>query len=164
MQQADSIRYTTFFDVTNTTYGNWWFGLVGLVFVGVGILMIRNPGLFRQSPAFVRGFGWFFVVFASLWTIGASMGPYQEYQGLRRAVRDHTYLVVEGIVTDFVPGRSDGHPPESFNVAGHRYSYSPYVVTSGFNQITARGGPIRPGLRVRIADVHGVMARLEVAP
>ena len=107
--------------------------------------------------------GWIFVVFASLWTLGASCGLYAEYAGIRRALRDSTYVVVEGVVTEFVPGRTDGHPAESFVVNGHRYEYSPYIVTSGFSQIQPLGGPIHEGLLVRIADVDGTIARLEVA-
>ena len=108
--------------------------------------------------------GWIFVIFSSLWTLGASCGLYAEYAGLRSALRTGSYLTVEGVVTEFVPGRSDGHPAESFVVNGHRYEYSPYIVTSGFSQIQSHGGPIREGLRVRIADVDGTIARLEVAP
>jgi hypothetical protein len=56
-----------------------------------------------------------------------------------------------------------GHAMESFEVAGHCYSYSDYVVVAGFNNTQSHGGPIRNGLRVRIADIDGQIARLEVA-
>jgi hypothetical protein len=37
-------------------------------------------------------------------------------------------------------------------------------VTQGFNDSQNHGGPMREGLRVRIADVNGEIARLEIAP
>jgi hypothetical protein len=71
--------------------------------------------------------------------------------------------VVEGVVHDFVPMPFDGHPHESFEVAGHSYEYSDFEVTQGFNNTQSHGGPMRDGLRVRIADVGGRIARLEIA-
>jgi len=37
------------------------------------------------------------------------------------------------------------------------------MVTAGFNNTLSHGGPIHEGLRVRIADVDGAIARLEIA-
>jgi hypothetical protein len=51
---------------------------------------------------------------------------------------------------------------ESFEVAGRRYRYSDFVLVPGFHTTTTRGGPIREGLHVRIADVDGEIARLEI--
>ena len=56
-----------------------------------------------------------------------------------------------------------GHSLESFEVNGHRFAYSDYIVTAGFNNTQSHGGPIREGLQVRIVAVDGRIARLEVA-
>ena len=52
---------------------------------------------------------------------------------------------------------------QPFSVAGRRFSYSDYVVTAGFRQTTAHGGPIREGLRVRVTHAGNTILRLEVA-
>ena len=86
-----------------------------------------------------------------------------EHRELVAALESRRYVVVEGVVHDFVPGPLSEHPMESFEVEGHRYEYSNAMVTEGFNITQSHGGPMRDGLRVRIADVHGVIARLEIA-
>jgi hypothetical protein len=35
-QALDSLTYTVVFDVTQAAYDNWWFGLVGFVFIAIG--------------------------------------------------------------------------------------------------------------------------------
>lgn len=90
-------------------------------------------------------------------------GTYSEYANLRDALRQGRYRTVEGIVTDFQPGDYGGHRHETFKVGDARYSYLWPEITSAYNTPLPRGGFIREGLRVRIADVDGRIARLEVA-
>ena len=92
-----------------------------------------------------------------VWTAVAFGTSYREYSSLRDALRSGNFEVVQGPVENFVEG--DGRRPESFDVRGHRYSYSWSVIQAGFNS----PGLIRPGLEVRIADVNGEIARLEVS-
>ena len=88
---------------------------------------------------------------------------YAEYRGRRERLRRGEFEVVGGVVQNFTPGDTMRHVAERFEVAGHAYSYPPYVMTVAFHRTVERGGPIREGLRVRIADVDGKIARLEVA-
>jgi hypothetical protein len=74
-----------------------------------------------------------------------------------------SYQRVEGVVTGFRPGRADSHPPEEFDVDGHHFRYAPADQFYGFNTVAGEGGPIHEGARVRIADVDGIIARLEIA-
>jgi len=88
------------------------------------------------------------------------------YDSCRKAVmalRDGQYAVVEGYVSDFVPMPHSGHSMESFVVQGHRFSYSDYVVSAGFNNTASHGGPIREGLYVRVTYTNDVILRLEIA-
>ena len=81
-----------------------------------------------------------------------------EYRELAGALRSGHYQIVEGIVSEYTPRGPGQHPPESWSVAGHHYSlYS--QITSGF----AEAGRVRAGQQVRIADVKGRIARLEIA-
>ena len=55
-----------------------------------------------------------------------------------------------------------GHSNECFRVKQKTFCYSDYVIGPGFNQTSTHGGPIRPGLPVRIAYLDGYIIRLEV--
>jgi hypothetical protein len=84
-----------------------------------------------------------------------------------RLARGH-FVTVQGVVVDFIPGDPDDHVRESWAILDergrHAYAYGPAAVAPGFDRTQPHGGPIRAGLRVRVADVDGHIARLEVAP
>jgi hypothetical protein len=73
------------------------------------------------------------------------------------------YSVIEGVVTDFHPMPYEGHDDECFSVTSRRFCYSDYQATPGFHNAASHGGPIRPGLRVRIAHSGGTILRIEIA-
>jgi hypothetical protein len=102
----------------------------------------------------VTGFGLVFLV-------ALPVVKWRERQAFRDRLQRKSYSLVEGTVTDFVPGAVNGHPMERFAVNGHEYQYSPYT-SSGYSTIAAQGGTIRPGMHVRIADVDGNIVRLEI--
>jgi hypothetical protein len=56
-----------------------------------------------------------------------------------------------------------GHPNETLSVNGVEFSYSDYVIVPCFNNTTSHGGPIRDGLRVRIAYSGNCILKLEIA-
>jgi hypothetical protein len=68
-----------------------------------------------------------------------------------RVFKSGRYSVVEGTVEDFRPMPYEGHSYEEFRVGSVQFSYSDYQDRPGFNQSSSHGGPIREGLRVRIA-------------
>jgi hypothetical protein len=76
------------------------------------------------------------------------------------------YTHVEGRVTHFVRGDPSHHVDESWWVVAndHTYSYS-YSPSSGSGYVgpTSPGAPLDEGSLVRIADVDGRIARLEIA-
>ena len=77
------------------------------------------------------------------------------------------YQTVEGIVTDFDPMPYEGHKLECFTVQKTRFCYSDYRIDPGFRKTASHGGPIRPGLRVRIAYrsafKQNMILRIEIA-
>ncbi len=99
---------------------------------------------------------------ATILSVGLGKSLHDQRQ-LADALRKGEYEIVEGEVVDFVPMPYDGGARESFVVGGHRYDYSDWEATAGFNNTQSHGGPIRQGVRVRIADVGGEIARLEIA-
>ena len=156
--------YVTVFDITQKPF-EWWWAAFGLIFVVIGAVLIKTgPKLDRNKsgkkfgltfPVDSRLLGWFFVIFASGWTLVAFSSTYSTYREYVQAYQTGRYSVVEGLVEDFHPMPYEGHPSECFRVNRENFCYSDYVVSPGFNQSASHGGPIRAGLPVRIAYVEG---------
>jgi hypothetical protein len=148
MDLMDASCFRTYFDATKKL-PDLWFVAPGLVFLILGILLIR----FRDNPFMARGPRWwsrtfpiFFFAFACLWTLLSTVGIVGQWLTARNSQAE----VVEGTVENFHAMPFTGHDTEHFTVQGVRFDYSDYVVTPGFNQTSSHGGPIRPGLDVRI--------------
>ena len=110
-----------------------------------------------------RVFAGLFLLFACFWTLLSLALTATDYFGLASDLRHGRCEVVEGIVEQFDPMPYEGHKDESFVVSGHRFEYSDYDITAGFNRSRSHGGPIRQGLRVRIQCKGNEIAKLEVA-
>ena len=163
------MHFQTVFDASQNGYSTWWFPAFGLFFVCLGALFVFAPATMnRLLPRGPKGrfrtiFNWTFFVFAVAWTLVNFVVTYQQYHKVVTALRNGQYSVVEGPVTDFVPMPYTGHAMVRFTVGGHRFSYSDYVVTSGYNNTASHGGPIREGLYVRVSYIGNLILRLEVA-
>ena len=74
--------------------------------------------------------------------------------------------VFDGVVTDFTPGDPGDHVTERWVLQtpnGRRtYAYSPSIIGPGYDRTAAHGGLVRDGLNVRVTDVGGWIARLEI--
>jgi hypothetical protein len=127
-----------------------------LFILAVCALTIRYGDRFRRFLASLAAI--FVVASTASWL----RSDYEEYVKLRDALNSSRYEVVEGIVEDFVPGRQDGHGREHFRVGAHEYAYSNSETTAGYRRIGPEGGAIRAGMRVRIYDVGGAIAHLEI--
>lgn len=88
--------------------------------------------------------------FSMFWTAMASFGVFGEYFKMRSILTNGRARVVHGPVQDFHPMPYGGHDTERFVVAGVPFAYSDYNVVAGFHQTSSHGGPIAPGLMVRI--------------
>jgi len=160
--------YVTVFDITQKPF-EWWWSAFGLMFVAIGLVLIRfGPQIDRfASGAPARIVGWFFVIFASGWTLLAFGGTYIKYLEYRRAYQNGQYSIVRGLVEDFRPMPYEGHKDECFRVSQKQFCYSDYEVSPAFNQSASHGGPIRANIPVRIAYLEdggpvGHILRLEV--
>jgi hypothetical protein len=67
--------------------------------------------------------------------------------------------VLEGEVTQFVGGPKT----ECFTVEDRRFCYSDAGIRAGFTRSSMYGGPIEPGLPVRVSAIGDTIVRLEVA-
>ena len=151
------MNYQTVFEITDKGY-QWWFPTVGIVGTAV-IFILRNVVRVPDSKRrIVRVALWFSLI----WTMATFAVTFPEYYLLRKKYRAHQYSVVEGIVENFKPMPYEGHENETFTVNGMRFEYSDYAVSSGFNQTSSHGGPIKEGIQVRISHIGNVILRLEI--
>lgn len=161
MTGRQDMDYYVAFDASQPNLGNWAFALIPLAVCLIGAAMIAfNRRAKAERRRLLPYVGTFFggVVFC-LFVIRGVL----EHERLTDRLQSGRFVVVEGVVENFVPMRAGGKGYERFVVAGHEYHYSENMPSFSFNQTRSSGGPIRPGIRVRIADVDGVIARLEVA-
>lgn len=97
-------------------------------------------------------------------TLGTWSGVSDE-AALGERVHRGAYELVEGTVENFVPGDRGAHHEESWTIrsggAVHAYRYLVSRDEPGFRQ---SAGPVYAGARVRVADVDGVIGRLEIEP
>jgi hypothetical protein len=159
MAPSDSLTYRVVFDVSRQLPQDWWGFILPLVMVTV--LMRFGPRNRVNQTLWFKGV---FVGFAIFLTIAIAVITWTSYFLFRGTLEHGDYRVVEGTVAEFVPEKPNTKQPESFIVVSPAettvYSYSRWIGTGGLNN---SHGHIRNGVRVRIADVRGRIARLEVA-
>ena len=143
-----------------------WVLLIPVAMFGIGlgasIYLSRQAGTSR-SGRLRRGFMVLWTCGVGLLGIGVFIDTYNHFVYHRDSLRSGRVRVVEGVVSQFDPEPPEGHHDESFDVAGQHFSYSQYVLNSGFNHSRGAGGPIRDGLQVRITYLDGQILRLEIA-
>lgn len=156
-------QWITLYDASRAAPSGLLFPLVGLALVAIGIVGVRlkHFGLEEGGHSRVvrgstraRRFLWFAVAWTGL-SVALTIVPHVR---LIRALRAQRYQVVEGLVEDYVAADLMRKTPERWTVAGRRYKFYDSRVRSGLSS----PGVVQPGMVVRIADVDGAIARLEV--
>jgi hypothetical protein len=117
----------------------------------------------NMSRRFRQVFSWIFLLCGIVVTIFVLAGTYLQYTSALNDYKKGNYNIVDGIVTDFVPMPYTGHSYECFTVNTRRFCYADPMGTPGFNNTRSHGGPIRPGLHVRVSYVGNVILKLEIA-
>ena len=164
----DSVFYVTVYDVAGVrTVGPLpaVASLVVVVAAAVVLIGLRR-GWLRGAPRprdlRLQVMCWSAIIIGSVGFSGFLLGA-GETRRLQQALADGRYDLVEGRMENFEPGDRGGHREERFSVRSggevYRYRYSYPAVIAGFH---ASAGPLRAGMAVRIADVRGAIARLEV--
>ncbi|MFA5507589.1 MAG: hypothetical protein WC314_17735 [Vulcanimicrobiota bacterium] len=122
----------------------FFFGLVSLVMLvatwssGKGTRLVW-VGLFFLSVGLTA---------AASWRIFKTHGP------VVKAIGERQIREITGPVEDFVPESIEGAQHESFTVKEVRFEYSDSQQTGGFNNSSTQGGPIGPGITVRLTYFH----------
>jgi hypothetical protein len=157
------MQYAVVFDAADCGFRYWWLSLF-LIFPAAGgiWLLLDRRSLHGPLSRPRAAAPYVLLIVGGFVSIDLVLQPFLEYRSLTIRLNAGQYTVVEGVISDFHAMPSEGHGSERFVVSGHRYEYSDYVLAAGFNTTSRSGGPARNGLRVRIADVDGQIARLEV--
>ena len=162
------MTYTTYFDASAHPVHDWSWLLIGGLITLVGAVMAFRPKLIERLGFGFRNvsarpiFRWTSFLFGACWLLIACATIFSDALRASAKVRKNECSIVEGRVADFHPMPPAGHDTERFEVNGVPFSYSDYIITSGFNQSASHGGPIREGLPVRICYADGEILRLEV--
>ena len=142
----------------------FWPALFALVlFGGIGLAVLIGTFVVRDRSG-MGGLRWLGVAIlgVSLWGGYRNWITMQEEAACRRGLDSGGYALVEGVVTRYWPGDRKGRSEEWIveSVGGpYRYTLRTRVVEREEGE---RLGPVREGSHVRIADVDGRIARLEV--
>jgi len=155
--------YRLIFDASTVRYPTWQWVSPWLAAALLGLVLVRFPHIYGARPRYFRTFGVLLCVVGCLAAVGIEIASRSQRNRIVGALTSGRFRVVEGRITNFHPGSTDSHPPEEFDVGTHHYRYAPAEALYGFNRVAGGGGPLRAGLSVRIADVEGVIARLEIA-
>lgn len=127
--------------------------LVGLAVVAVGR---RLRGRLARLTTMVAG------LVVAAWAITWTTLVYRENVAanaeVRRALETGAYTTVEGQVTNYTREPRGGRRPERWTVAGHTYELSSFRLP----RTPLRPGIVKEGMWVRIAEVNGQIARLEI--
>jgi hypothetical protein len=147
-----ALSWVTVYDVSKDGWAPQWPSV--MVFLGAallgGLVMAWWP-----RPTVVkmqRVFGGLLFAFGLLAALLILTIDVWFHWTLSNDLRTGRAQVVEGVVTNFDPGRVSCHDAESFDVSQVHFAYSDYGITGGFNSTSTCGdGPFRSGQRVRLA-------------
>ena len=158
--------YHVIYDAAALRFPAWPIAVVGLAVAvaGVGLgAYFRRRGV---TSAVGRTVVTSAIIFGVSWTLLVGGGLYAQHEQLRRELRDGSFVRVEGVVYDSPRGPADGVVLGSWVVesgtTAHWYHYDRSPLAVGYRRAAPGTGGLRDGAHVRIADIGGRIARLEV--
>lgn len=161
------VDYVVAFDLAREGYTTWRLAIAPAVFgIAMATLAFQSGSFLsvrgRPGPGFYRTLAGMAAVALFGISVSSVAETWTDYKRLVDALRNGRFRVVEGPVTNFIPGGPGGHGSESFRVDSASFAYDAATTTSAFHRTRPYGGPVRDGLRVRIWEVDGAIVRLEV--
>ncbi|HEY0997806.1 MAG TPA: hypothetical protein VGD77_17585 [Gemmatimonadaceae bacterium] len=156
--------YHLLYDAAQVPFPGWPLTLGGVVAALLGVALLR---VFRGATSAASGArmsGLVLTIFGVTWTAVFGLGSWVHQWQLRAALDDGDFRVVAGTVYDQPVGAED---EDSWMVEGDSvsawYHYEGPLEGAGFRREGPGAGGLHDGSRVRIVDVNGRIARLEVA-
>ena len=161
-----TLAYDVIYDASQVRLPSWPIALVGLAVAAIGVGL---GAYFRQrkvSSPVAQTVVTSAIIFGVSWALLVGGGLYAQHGQLVRALREGSFVHVEGIVYDRPPEGSKDATDASWVVeAGtkaHWYRYDRSPLSVGYRRSAPGTGGLRDGARVRIADIGGRIARIEV--
>ena len=156
------------YDAAQSAFPAWPLALLGLAAAAAGIGL---GAYFRQrkiDSGVARTIVTSTIIFGVSWTLLVGGGLYAQHNQLRRELGEGSFVRVEGIVYDNPPGALKDAQPDSWVVeagkVAHWYRYDSSPLAVGYRRTGPGTGGLRDGTKVRIADIGGRIARVEVLP
>ncbi|HEY0997234.1 MAG TPA: hypothetical protein VGD77_14665 [Gemmatimonadaceae bacterium] len=157
--------YHLLYDATQVRFPGWPLAAGGLAAGVLGVALLRAFRGAGSAASGARMSGLVLAIFGFTWTAVFGLGSWLHHEQLRAALDDGRFRVVSGTVYDQPAGADD---PDSWVVEGDSvsawYRYEGPLEGAGFRREGPGAGGLHDGSRVRIVDVNGRIARLEVAP
>ena len=163
----ESVAYEVIYDAARLRFPAWPVALIGLSVAAAGIGLgayLRRRGI--GSPL-ARTAVSSAIIFGVSWALLVGGGLYAQHEQLRRALQEGSFVRVEGIVYDRPPGAARDVEGASWVVeaagqVAHWYRYDRSLLAVGYRRSGPGAGGLKDGARVRIADIGGRIAKLEV--
>jgi hypothetical protein len=102
-------------------------------------------------------------VFFAIMAVVAFVATWGDYFHLLRSIENHQVETLEGTISGFHAAATI-KSTESFDVAGHTFSFKKFATKQGFNTLSLEGSPAADGRTVRVHHVQGQIVKLEIAP
>ncbi len=158
--------YRVIYDAAQLRFPAWPVASAGLLvaLAGVGLgAYFRRRGLASTGA---RTLVTSAIIFGVAWSLLVGGGLYAQHGQLQSALREGSFVRVEGVVYDSPPGSARDVNGASWVVesgqTAHWYRYDGSPLAVGYRRAAPGTGGLRDGARVRIADIGGRIARLEV--
>jgi hypothetical protein len=161
-----TVAYRVIYDAAELRFPAWPVAAVGLAVALAGVALgafLRRRGI---TSAAARTMVTSAIIFGVSWSLLVGGGLYAQHAQLRSALEERSFVPVEGVVYDSPPGSANVVEGKSWVVesgsTAHWYRYDSSPLSVGYRRGAPGTGGLRDGARVRIADVGGRIARLEV--
>ena len=157
------------YDAAQLAFPAWPVALVGLAVAAAGIGLGAYLRQRKINSAVARTAVTSAVIFGVSWTLLVGGGLYTQHNQLRRELAEGSFVRVEGVVYDNPPANKlEDAQGESWVVevgkVAHWYRYDSSPLSVGYRRAGPGTGGLRDGTKVRLADIGGRIARVEVLP
>jgi hypothetical protein len=163
---TSSLAYEVVYDAARLQFPGWPVAVLGLVVAAIGVgfgAYARRRGAASPAASIASTSA---IVFGASWALLVGGGLYAQHAQLRSALSEGSFVRVEGTVYDRPPGAAKDVEGDSWVVengeTAHWYRYDSSPLSVGYRRSAPGTGGVRNGVRVRIADIGGRIARLEV--
>lgn len=161
-----SATYQAIYDAAGIRFPAWPIASVGLLVAALGVGLGAYLRQRAVTSTVARTMVTSAIIFGVSWALLVGGGLYAQHGQLRAALDDGSAVRIDGVVYDSPPGALRVGGDRSWVVesgtTAHWYRYDSSPLAVGYRRTAPGTGGLRDGLRVRIADVGGRIARIEV--